>query len=721
MSNNNNNKSKGSLPILIILSVIAAIWFVLLNVGRVLQTDVITLENMLEVPYTEFLQAAEYGTVDTIYYCTTSEYMCYTLYTTESANMTLAEREDYKYKLEDYRKCLYPASTTFREEMLKLGVNMKVDETLDKKSGLVNGITIITSLLSLLLPLLMLILIIRFFTGMGKGGGMGGLAPVASTVYEFSKKTDVKFSDVIGHEEVIQDIQFLVKVLKSPDTVKQYGVRAPKGILFTGPPGTGKTLIAKAIAGEAGVGFIYMNASSFIEMFVGVGAKRVRELFKKANESAPCIIFIDEIDAIGRKRTNNVNGSSEDLQTLNALLQAMDGFTENKGVLVIAATNAPETLDKALTRAGRFDREIVIPAPKNWKMRHKLFEHFTKNFNLAPDVSLSTLAKETSGFTGADIEAVCNEAGLIALANDSKAELREDTEESEYTAELVEELKAKNLLPSEWVYDPADTDNFVYYVLGHPETLHYLNETGQLSENIMKAITGESIQKEREDEDEEKKGYVTMAAFEEAVDKRILKGNRSRNVEQKERELVAWHEAGHAVMSYLVDKPIARATIVGTTSGVGGFVLHADREVVFETKENFETDILIAYAGRASEEIRWGAENISTGASSDIQNATMRIEQYVSIYGFDTEITGMLDIRTLTEHAVVDSSRVYERMVELSKELYERTKTILSNNMHLVDKLAETLLVEETIAGSDISKLLDSLGKRVDNSDTECN
>lgn len=446
--------------------------------------------------------------------------------------------------------------------------------------------------------------------------------------YEVSKSTGVKFSDVIGHDEVIEDIKGYIKVLKSGDKLEEQGITPPKGILFTGAPGTGKTLMAKAMAGEANVPFLYLNTSSVIELFVGQGAKTIRACFKKARELAPSIVFLDEIDAIGNKR-GSMHGSSEDTQTLLALLQELDGFSTTKGVLVIAATNCPENLDPALKRSGRFDREVVIGLPRNREVRLELLKHYTSKLNLSKDLDLSVVAAQLSGMSGADIANICNEAATIAM-------LKSDTSEG-----------------------------------------------------------------------------VTLEDFSTAIDKLLLKGNKLQNkslINQKDQEIVAYHEAGHAVMTYLLGEPISRISTQGTTSGVGGFVMQEDKESQFHTATYLRNHIMICYAGRCSEVIKFGENEITTGASNDIQQATDLIYKFIGLYGF-SESFAPLDHNALVQAHLIDKNKIYDEMSKMSRLEYDASLKVLKDNYELVEALAQKLLDIETMTGKEVEALLSGITK----------
>lgn len=559
------------------------------------------LAKIEKVEYTEFLDDVKNGKVDTIYYSASDEWMTYTLLNDDTKDMTQDEREDYTYKSKDKRRVQYPAYDTFRKDMLEKDVHL----VLDRNNASI--IDVLSMIISLAIPIIWVVLIMKMMRGQKNG----------VDAKDIIQTSDVKFSDVIGQDEILDDVKFITELLKNRDLGEEIGAKIPKGILLSGEPGTGKTLIAKAIAGEAGVPFIYVNSSSLIEMFVGLGAKRVRETFKIARKNAPCIVFFDEIDSIGIKRDTR-GSNTENEQTINALLQEMDGFTGRDGVFIIAATNRADKLDTALTRAGRFDRQIVVNKPRDWKVRVKLFEFYLKRFSVSDDIDVETLAKQVSGFTGADIAAICNEASIIAVMH--------------------------------------------------------------------------------------KKSYIDMACLEEAIDKKVFKGNRAKEEHFKEdKKIVAYHEAGHAVMHYLLGEPMSRASIIGTTSGIGGVVFGEDSDTQFLTKEYYENRVKICYAGRASEQIKFNS--VTQGASSDITQATGILEEYVSRLGFDEEF-GLLDMNVLAEKQIIDKSNAFELMQKKSKELYTATVELLIKNYDLVERLAQALLESETLSGKEIEEIL---------------
>ena len=559
-----------------------------------------------EVTYNEFKKLVKEHKVDTVYYEASTETMRFTLYNEHTKGKTKKEIEDenYTYPKKDWRLTQYPAGETFREDMLKAGVNLEV-KTFEPLT-----VKVIGALITMLFPILFLVLLWNIFSLQFMKGGK---------TYELTTNIDTRFSDVIGHDEVIKDLKFLVRLMREPEKYNDEDVNIPRGVLFSGEPGTGKTLLARAIAGESNVPFYYVNASNFIEIYAGTGAKRVRALFKQARKTQPCIIFIDEIDAIGCQR-GKVHGTSEDTQTLNALLQEMDGFDKDLKILIIGATNNAERLDKALVRSGRFDRQIIISPPANADERIELLKYFLRNKKLDESVDLEVLSKQMIGYTGADINSVVNEAELIRLSNEQE--------------------------------------------------------------------------------------FITMDALEEAFDKKIMKGNRKKDARRdRDLNIVAYHEAGHAVVSYLLDMEIARATIIQTTSGIGGAVIHQESDNLLKTKEDYENRVKVCYGGRASEEIKFN--QITTGASSDITQATRVLDEYINKLGFDKEF-GLIDMSVLNEDKVTVEDKSIETIKGYSVKLYKDTVELLKNNYNLVELIAKELLDKETISGVTIKEILDS-------------
>lgn len=556
-----------------------------------------------ETTTSEFMASLEAGDIDTVYYDKSSEMMRYTLFNDETRAMTYEERQTYVYPKENWRQTKYLGGDDFRREMLvDYGVNLVI-KTFEP---------VMSSIWSLIMSISLMIFLFAILMTMMQSGTLSG-----KKFDSMQGQIDTTFENVIGQDEVLDDLKFIVKMLRGEklDTLDTLGARIPKGVLLSGPPGTGKTLIARAVAGEAGVPFFSANASEFIDMYVGVGPKTVRTLFKQARKHKPCVIFIDEIDAVAS--TRGAQGTtSEDNKTVNALLQEMDGFNKESGIFVIAATNNPDSLDPAIIRAGRFDRQVVVNPPRDWKVRRKLFDLYIKDAKCNADID--NLAKQTVGFTGADINAVVNEAKLVAAMED--------------------------------------------------------------------------------------KSILDADCFETAIDKKIFKANRSNaKRHKKDIEVAAYHEAGHAVMNYLAGKPIARASIIGSTSGVGGAVFQADKDTSqFSTKNEYEWQIRVCYAGRASELIKFG--EMTDGASNDITQATKIIYNYVCKVGMDSDY-GLLDtdvLKSISPFAVPN-----EIMQSLSKRFMTETKELLDKNYDITEAIACELLEKETISGKEITETIE--------------
>ena len=451
------------------------------------------------------------------------------------------------------------------------------------------------------------------------------------------KVPDITFDNVEGIEEVKREAKNLVKYLKNPYKYKLMGARMPKGIILYGPPGTGKTLIAKAIAGSAGVPFLAVSGSDFMEMYVGVGAKRVKQLFAEANKMAPCIVFIDEIDGIGAKRGQSQSGERD--QTINAILTEMDGFNSNNGVMVIAATNRLDILDPAILRAGRFDKHIAVSLP-NKEERLAILKLHAQNKKFDESVDLEVIASQTTGFSGADLESLLNESTLIAV-NEEK--------------------------------------NFV--------------SSKQIDRAFFKIIMEGDVR-----EGQEKRG-------------------------SKELKLVAWHEAGHALITKLLTKDeVSKVTILASTSGAGGVTFHNPPEGSFFSKDDLKNRIAIAYGGRAAEEILFGDhDHVTVGASSDIQQASKQIKDYIMKYGMSDKF-GMLDIGVF-EYQSMSNDEVIKEASSLSNEIYKYTLEVLLQNKVYLEEIANELLKKETLLDSDINKILgrEEIVEEVENIEMDSN
>ena len=448
-----------------------------------------------------------------------------------------------------------------------------------------------------------------------------------------SDKKKVTFTDVAGADEAKQELEEVVEFLKTPDKFNELGARIPKGVLLFGPPGTGKTLLAKAVAGEAGVQFFTISGSDFVEMFVGVGASRVRDLFEQAKKSAPCIVFIDEIDAVGRQRGAGLGGGHDEReQTLNQLLVEMDGFASNEGIIIIAATNRPDVLDPALLRPGRFDRQIVVDKP-DVRGREAILKVHTKGKPIAEDANLDVLARRTPGFTGADLSNLVNEAALLAARRNKKK--------------------------------------------------------------------------------------IFMAEMEEAIE-RVLAGpeRKSHVMTDEEKRLTAYHEGGHTLVGLLLEHadPVHKVTII-PRGRAGGYMLSLPKEDrSYRTRSELFDRIKVALGGRVAEEVVLG--EISTGASSDIQQATQIIRSMIMQYGM-SETIGPIAYgeenhqvflgrdfnrdRNYSEEVAGEIDREVRRYIE---EAYEACRVLITENREKLDRIAEALLERETLNAAELEELM---------------
>ena len=480
------------------------------------------------------------------------------------------------------------------------------------------------------------IFIFRRMSSQGGAGGGGNIFNVGkSKARMFDKETGIKvnFDDVAGLVEAKTELEEIVEFLRKPEKFTELGGKIPKGALLVGPPGTGKTLLAKAVAGEANVPFFSMSGSDFVEMFVGVGASRVRDLFKKAKEKAPCIVFIDEIDAIGRARGKNVNfsGNDERENTLNQLLTEMDGFATNSGVIILAATNRADILDRALMRAGRFDRQISVELP-DLNERKAIFEVHLRPLRLGEDVKSEFLARQTPGFSGADIANVCNESALIAAR------------------------KAKKVV-------------------------------------------------EKED-------------FLDAVD-RIVGGLEKKNkiISKDEKRAVAFHEAGHAAISWLLEfaHPLVKVTIVPRGKALGA-AWYLPEERSLNTYEQMLDEMCSTLGGRAAEDLVFG--RISTGALNDLEKVTRQAYAMVSYFGMSPRIgnlsyfdsTGQNEYAFSKPYSERTAQLIDEEVSRIVEEQYDRAKQILRDNAEKHTQLAELLLEREVIFSEDLEQIF---GKRM--------
>ena len=515
------------------------------------------------------------------------------------------------------------------EKLSEKNVNIIASPVEDKMPSLIG---VLLSWFPMLLLIGVWIFFMRQMQG-GRGGAMGFGRSKAKLLTEAHGK--VTFNDVAGIEEAKEEVEEIVEFLKDPKKFRRLGGKIPKGALLIGPPGTGKTLLAKAIAGEANVPFFTISGSDFVEMFVGVGASRVRDMFEQGKKHAPCIIFIDEIDAVGRSRGAGLGGGNDEReQTLNQLLVEMDGFDTNEGIILIAATNRPDVLDPALLRPGRFDRQVVVPNP-DILGREAILKVHIKKINTGPDVKLRTIARGTPGFSGADLANLVNESALLAARKNKRV--------------------------------------------------------------------------------------VTMSDVEEAKDKVMMGAERrSMVMTEEEKKLTAYHEGGHAIVALneKASDPIHKATIIPRGRALGMVMRLPERDQLSVTREKMYSDIAVAMGGRIAEELIFGYEKITSGASSDIDMATKMAKNMVTKYGMskdlgtvaygDNEDEVFLG-RQITRQQHMSEETAKKVDYEVKKIIdtsYDRAKKVLTEKIEDLHKIAKALLVYETLTGDEIRDLI---------------
>lgn len=571
----------------------------------------------------------------------------------EEAKVFLKEGADDKYRADSTDVRLQRMPEQGAQVIFTIGSVELLDEQLREAQGEGERVTveyqneknnwmhIVGSILPWVLIIGVWFFIMRSMARGGGGGGAGimNVGKARAQVFDKDNQRRVTFKDVAGLEEAKVEIMEIVDFLKKADKYRELGAKIPKGALLVGPPGTGKTLLAKAVAGEANVPFLSISGSDFVEMFVGVGASRVRDLFEQAKKMAPCIVFIDEIDAIGRARGKNAgfSGNDERENTLNQLLTEMDGFQTNAGVIVLAATNRADILDKALMRAGRFDRQIEVGLP-DVKEREEIFNVHLRHLKLDPQLDRSFLARQTPGFSGADIANVCNEAALIAARHDKK--------------------------------------------------------------------------------------FVSKEDFLAAID-RIIGGLERRNkiISADEKRKIAYHEAGHATVSWLLKhaSPLIKVTIIPRGRALGAaWYLPEERQLT--TREQLMDEMASTLGGRVAEQLTFG--EISTGALNDLERVTKQAYAMVAYYGMSDEVgnlsfydsTGQSDMAFTKPYSDETARKIDAEARELIDKAYQLAEQTLKNHSEGLRQVAELLLEREVIFTEDVERIL---GKRPHGATTE--
>lgn len=558
--------------------------------------------------------AASEGTIDSVVVSDNNRMRI----TLENGNTAIAFKDD---------------SSTIQEQLAQLGVSQEQIAAIDWSVTPGTNLQTLASIGSFLIPLLIVLAIIYFMLRQSQGSNNQQVAFGKSRARMFSgENPTISFNDVAGCDEAKEELGEIVEFLKESGKFLQLGARIPKGVLLVGPPGTGKTLLAKAVSGEAGVPFFSISGSEFVEMFVGVGASRVRDLFEQAKKHSPCIIFIDEIDAVGRQRGAGLGGSHDEReQTLNQILVEMDGFDTDTNVIMLAATNRPDILDPALLRPGRFDRRVVIDRP-DVRGREGILTVHMRGKPLAPGVSVIDLAKQTPGFVGADLENMVNEAAILAARRN--------------------------------------------------------------------------------------KTIISMAEFQEAVE-RVIAGpeRRSRLMSEGERQIIAYHEAGHAVVGHLLEycDPVLKVTII-PRGMAGGYTLSLPEDVLLQSRKKFYDDIAMALGGRVAEEIVFG--DITTGASNDIQRVTQQARAMVTQYGMSERLGPMMygqrqemvflgrDLGEQRDYSDAIAEAIDNEVRLIVDTAYQRARETLTNYRDRLEAVAEALLEIETLEQDAFERLM---------------
>ena len=566
---------------------------VLLIVGIAILSSVFVYTNSKsydDITYLEFIDYLNGGNIDTVYINEDSKFRI--LLDTGSEFVTDN-----------------PRSIDFKEELLLHGVNV-VEES--------------NSISDVGVPLVLiggLIILSIYMMNRGSKQAEKEMSNM-STIEKANSRIHMTFDDVAGNEEAKRSLKELVSFIKEPKIYTDFGARLPRGVLLYGSPGTGKTLLAKALAGEAEAEFFAVTGSDFVQVYAGLGASRIRKLFKQAKEASKSVIFIDEIDAIGKKRSSSVNGSDEGDRTLNALLSEMSGFDDNEGIIVVAATNRIDILDDALLRPGRFDRQIEVELP-DIKARYEILKLHGKNKPMNKEIDLKSLAYETVYFSGAKLENLLNEAAMFAITNNAS-----------------------------------------------------------------------KINKDHIDE-----AYYKVLVGEEKLDRSYIS--------QIDKEITAYHEAGHAMVSKLVDKNnrVTKVSIIPSTKGVGGFSLNIPPERIYNTKKDIINNIMIALGGRAAEHLIYGKDNITSGASSDLQKATDLVLTMIGKLGMDEDM-GLINYDVISSKNFDLDNKLIVRANDILKEVYEDTLRLIGKHKEDLDIICALLLEKESIGEAEIDKIL---------------
>ena len=596
---NNDNESKKQNKKLLLSMITSIVLIVIIIAGVIFYNENNAKEEENTLAYTDLIKEISYGNIEKVEL------------TTGSRNAKVKLRNE-----EEEKTALIPDTEAFITLIQEKVAEGNEIELIQKPQSFFAQLP--STLFSILPTLIMVALFIMIFK-------MQGLGEKGKVYDETERRTKISFDDVAGLEEEKQELIEIVDFLKRPEKYTKMGARVPKGVLLYGKPGTGKTLIAKAIAGEADVPFISMSGSEFIEMFAGLGASRVRKLFEKARKLAPCIVFIDEIDAIGSRRTSNSGAETENNQTLNQLLVEMDGFSSEETIIVLAATNRPEMLDKALLRPGRFDRQITIPNP-DLNGRLDILKIHSKDKKLSDDVNLESIAEDTAGFTGAELENILNEAAIVATKNK------------------------------------------------HEEI-----ENDDIEEAVKKVTVGL-----------EKKGRV---------------------ISDKDKRLTAYHEAGHAVVSrYLPTQTNVKEVSIIPRGVAGGYTMYKTNEdKYYISKTEMQEKLIALLGGRAAE--RLVLDDISTGASNDIEVATQIARDMVTKYGMSDKL-GPIDFQGKEPYEMQMfgeniGDEIGEEVKTLIDTAYNDAIILLKEHRDKLDKIAETLLQKEKINEQEFNQIFE--------------